>query len=269
MRAKLIEIYNYTHPGAAAQKQPQDNTSKTTKGPSLKQAKAPQRTAKPALKTLVSSSQPTRQPSKKKKNIPASQIRDSSDSDDDGYSSVRPASSQPSAPLKPSSYSTVKDPQGKFAGSIEDGSSSTSYSSQTGFPASRRLGNGRIESTSSLSEEDRGTGRGSGESNNEDEEEFGEASILIDKETDTASQQTTGDNLENKLLSFIESHRDVYLKVLTYRPIDLMALHELVKSSGIKCRLGQLIDFLDTQCITFTTAGQKPRQRRKPTRKKR
>lgn len=147
------------------QTQPNDNTKEKpsknpSKGPSLKQAKAPPRTAKPASKTFVSSSQPTRQPAKKKK-IPASQIRESSDSDDDGCSSGRSSSQRP-ASFKPSSHSTNKDSQVIFPCNIEDGSSSSSYSTQPA-PSLRRLKDDRTESASSLSDEDKGTGRGSNE----------------------------------------------------------------------------------------------------------
>ncbi|KFZ63953.1 Structure-specific endonuclease subunit SLX4, partial [Antrostomus carolinensis] len=54
---------------------------------------------------------------------------------------------------------------------------------------------------------------------------------------------------------YIRSNTALYHKVLFYEPIELAELHAELKQNGIKISKAKLLDFLDAQCITFTTAG--------------
>ncbi|NXG48138.1 SLX4 endonuclease, partial [Psilopogon haemacephalus] len=77
----------------------------------------------------------------------------------------------------------------------------------------------------------------------EEEEEF------------TASQAAARE--EEKLEAvrcYIRSNTALYHKVLFYEPIELNELHAELKQNGIKISRAKLLDFLDAQCITFTTA---------------
>ncbi|XP_068607089.1 structure-specific endonuclease subunit SLX4 [Brachionichthys hirsutus] len=54
--------------------------------------------------------------------------------------------------------------------------------------------------------------------------------------------------------SFILSDSELYSRILQYKPLVLSQLHERLKASGIRLGAAKLVDFLDSQCITFTTA---------------
>ncbi|NXE55677.1 SLX4 endonuclease, partial [Casuarius casuarius] len=55
--------------------------------------------------------------------------------------------------------------------------------------------------------------------------------------------------------NYIRSNPDLYHKILFYEPLDLAVLHSELKQKGIKIAKANLQDFLDAQCITFTTAA--------------
>ncbi|NXU57346.1 SLX4 endonuclease, partial [Turnix velox] len=54
---------------------------------------------------------------------------------------------------------------------------------------------------------------------------------------------------------YILSNAALYNRILFYEPIELAELHTELKQNGIKISKAKLLDFLDAQCITFTTAG--------------
>ncbi|XP_068178732.1 structure-specific endonuclease subunit SLX4 isoform X2 [Antennarius striatus] len=54
--------------------------------------------------------------------------------------------------------------------------------------------------------------------------------------------------------SFILSDPELYTQILQYQPLVLSQLHKRLKASGIRLSSAKLMDFLDSQCITFTTA---------------
>ncbi|XP_010717671.1 structure-specific endonuclease subunit SLX4 isoform X3 [Meleagris gallopavo] len=70
---------------------------------------------------------------------------------------------------------------------------------------------------------------------------------------------------------YIRSNPALYDRILFYEPIELADLHAELKLNGIKISKAKLLDFLDAQCITFTTAGarKEKEQKRKGGRKKR
>nr|XP_046263799.1 structure-specific endonuclease subunit SLX4 isoform X2 [Scatophagus argus] len=56
------------------------------------------------------------------------------------------------------------------------------------------------------------------------------------------------------LRSFILSDSDLYTQILQYQPLVLSQLQERLKAAGIRLGAAKLVDYLDSQCITFTTA---------------
>nr|XP_057941863.1 structure-specific endonuclease subunit SLX4 isoform X2 [Doryrhamphus excisus] len=82
----------------------------------------------------------------------------------------------------------------------------------------------------------------------------------------SASQAAT--RLRDRLLavrSFILSNPDLYNQILQYQPLVLSQLQERLKAAGIRLGAAKLVDYLDSQCITFTTAkpGQPAPSRRR------
>ncbi|NWU99409.1 SLX4 endonuclease, partial [Upupa epops] len=53
---------------------------------------------------------------------------------------------------------------------------------------------------------------------------------------------------------YIRSNTALYNRILFYEPIELSDLHAELRQNGIKISKAKLLDFLDAQCITFTTA---------------
>ncbi|XP_061625421.1 structure-specific endonuclease subunit SLX4 isoform X1 [Phyllopteryx taeniolatus] len=71
----------------------------------------------------------------------------------------------------------------------------------------------------------------------------------------SASQAAT--HLQDRLQavrSFILSDSDLYTQILQYQPLVLSQLQERLKAAGIRLSAAKLVNFLDSQCITFTTA---------------
>ncbi|KAL7834018.1 hypothetical protein AOLI_G00289780 [Acnodon oligacanthus] len=76
-----------------------------------------------------------------------------------------------------------------------------------------------------------------------------------DSEGITASQAAVLE--KDKLLavrSFIQSDPVLYGHVLQYQPLSLSELKARLRTAGIRLGTAKLLDFLDSQCITFTTA---------------
>ncbi|XDV22163.1 hypothetical protein PO909_027120 [Leuciscus waleckii] len=87
-----------------------------------------------------------------------------------------------------------------------------------------------------------------------------------DSEGITASQAVVRE--KDKLLAvrqFILSDPKLYGRVLQYQPLSLVELRSSLKAAGIRLGAAKLLDFLDSQCITFSTAkqGQNASSRRK------
>ncbi|XP_071752381.2 structure-specific endonuclease subunit SLX4 [Centroberyx gerrardi] len=71
----------------------------------------------------------------------------------------------------------------------------------------------------------------------------------------TASQAAS--RLQDRLRavrSFILSDPELYSQILQYQPLVLSQLQERLKAAGIRLGGAKLLDYLDSQCITFTTA---------------
>ncbi|CAB1443228.1 unnamed protein product [Pleuronectes platessa] len=71
----------------------------------------------------------------------------------------------------------------------------------------------------------------------------------------SASQAVT--KLQDRLKavrSFILSDSGLYSQILQYQPLVLSQLQQRLKAAGIRLGAAKLMDYLDSQCITFTTA---------------
>uniref|UniRef100_A0A8C8U106 Structure-specific endonuclease subunit SLX4 n=1 Tax=Peromyscus maniculatus bairdii TaxID=230844 RepID=A0A8C8U106_PERMB len=79
----------------------------------------------------------------------------------------------------------------------------------------------------------------------DDEEEEVRASQAAFRAADTAEA----------VRRYICSKPALYRKVLTYQPLELAELQAELKQDGIPVAMGKLLDILDAQCITFTTAA--------------
>jgi len=113
-----------------------------------------------------------------------------------------------------------------------------------------------------------GSGTASSDNSDEEDREFGDCTVMIEDDVITASQQVNGGNLKERLIHYFRDNEELYKKILRYQPQELVSLQQQIKSDGINCPLGKLVDFLDKQCITFTTAGSRTRAPKKRGRKK-
>ncbi|XP_038618837.1 structure-specific endonuclease subunit SLX4 [Tachyglossus aculeatus] len=110
--------------------------------------------------------------------------------------------------------------------------------------------------------------------------EFG-AGYVSEGEEEVAAEDITASQAalleadkEEAVRRYIRSSPALYRKILLYQPLELGELQAELKQNGIKLAAGKLLDFLDTQGITFTTARARKeklekKQRRNPGAKKR
>ncbi|XP_031720523.1 structure-specific endonuclease subunit SLX4 [Anarrhichthys ocellatus] len=71
------------------------------------------------------------------------------------------------------------------------------------------------------------------------------------------SASQSANSLQDRLRavrSFILSDSELYGQILQYRPLVLSQFQERLKAAGIRLGAAKLVDYLDSQCITFTTA---------------
>jgi hypothetical protein len=54
-------------------------------------------------------------------------------------------------------------------------------------------------------------------------------------------------SIKDALFGLIKSNKELYTKVLTYKPLILESLHLMLKENGFKCKLNNLMHFLDEQ----------------------
>lgn len=78
-----------------------------------------------------------------------------------------------------------------------------------------------------------------------------------DSEGITASQAVVRERDKLQAVhAFILSDPVLYGRILQYQPLSLCELKAGLKAAGIRLGTAKLLDFLDSQCITFTTAKQ-------------
>jgi len=91
-----------------------------------------------------------------------------------------------------------------------------------------------------------------------------EESMMYEQEEEeeyTPSQVSSGATLHSQLSSFLASRPSLHASILQYQPLWLGELAQDVKEAGIKCKVAQLQDWLDIQCITFRTESSRNRNK--------
>lgn len=81
------------------------------------------------------------------------------------------------------------------------------------------------------------------------EEEEGEEEVSASQAAVQAA------DTDEALRCYIRSKPALYQKVLLYQPFELGELQAELKQNGLRVSSRRLLDFLDTHCITFTTAA--------------
>ncbi|KAM9363639.1 structure-specific endonuclease subunit SLX4 [Symphorus nematophorus] len=123
--------------------------------------------------------------------------------------------------------------------------------------ATSPLKNSREEEAELLSAS-QGSNTSSTAASEESERSNPELCLSSDSDSDggiSASQAAT--RLQDRLQavrSFILSDSRLYTQILQYQPLVLSQLQEQLKAAGIRLGAAKLVDYLDSQCITFTTA---------------
>ncbi|XP_047433187.1 structure-specific endonuclease subunit SLX4 isoform X2 [Mugil cephalus] len=95
-----------------------------------------------------------------------------------------------------------------------------------------------------------------------EESERSNPELCISSEGDSDSDggiscSQAASRLQDRLLavrSFILSDPGLYSQILQYQPLVLSQLQQRLKAAGIRLGAAKLVDYLDSQCITFTTA---------------
>ncbi|RVE75598.1 hypothetical protein OJAV_G00000590 [Oryzias javanicus] len=95
-----------------------------------------------------------------------------------------------------------------------------------------------------------------------DESERSNQEFLVSSDGDSdsdgcISSSQAATRLQDRLQAvrnFILSHPELYGRILQYQPLVLSRLQEQLKAAGIRLGAAKLVDYLDSQCITFTTA---------------
>ncbi|MEQ2169877.1 hypothetical protein GOODEAATRI_029540 [Goodea atripinnis] len=81
--------------------------------------------------------------------------------------------------------------------------------------------------------------------------------LSSDGDSDDVSSSQAASRLQDRLQavrSFILSDSNLYSRILQYQPLVLSQLQQQLKAAGIRLGTAKLVDYLDSQCITFTTA---------------
>ncbi|XP_062285810.1 structure-specific endonuclease subunit SLX4 isoform X2 [Scomber scombrus] len=93
-----------------------------------------------------------------------------------------------------------------------------------------------------------------------EESERSNPEICLSSDSDSdggISASQTATRLQDRLRavrSFILSDSGLYSQILQYQPLVLSQLQQRLKAAGIRLGAAKLVDYLDSQCITFTTA---------------
>uniref|UniRef100_H3CE28 Structure-specific endonuclease subunit SLX4 n=1 Tax=Tetraodon nigroviridis TaxID=99883 RepID=H3CE28_TETNG len=80
--------------------------------------------------------------------------------------------------------------------------------------------------------------------------------LSSDSDSDISASQAAS-RLQDRLQAvraFILSDPEVYTQILEYRPLVLSQIQARLKAAGIRLGISKLAEYLDSQCITFTTA---------------
>lgn len=111
-------------------------------------------------------------------------------------------------------------------------------------------------------ESDLDLSQGSSSSQDRQFTDMPEESMMYEQEEEyTPSQVCSGATLHSQLSSFLVSRPSLHASILQYQPLWLGELAKDVKEAGIKCKVTQLQDWLDIQCITFRTESSSNRNK--------
>lgn len=94
-----------------------------------------------------------------------------------------------------------------------------------------------------------------------------------DEEGEEGVSATQMGATEEALCHYLRSRPALYRRVLQYQPLELAELQAELRQQGLRVAAQTLLDFLDAQGITFTTAAarrekEQRAQRRRPTGRK-
>ncbi|KAM6941148.1 structure-specific endonuclease subunit SLX4-like [Lycodopsis pacificus] len=109
-------------------------------------------------------------------------------------------------------------------------------------------------------EEQLSASQGSNTSSSAASEQRSNPELHLSSDSDSdggVSASQSANRLQDRLRavrSFILSDSELYGQILQYRPLVLAQLQERLKATGIRLGAAKLVDYLDSQCITFTTA---------------
>ncbi|CAB1344461.1 unnamed protein product [Coregonus sp. 'balchen'] len=84
-----------------------------------------------------------------------------------------------------------------------------------------------------------------------------EQCLSDDSDNDDITSSQSASKLQDSLVAvrrFIQSDPHLYGQILHYQPLVLSDLQARLKAAGIRLGAAKLLDYLDSQCITFTTA---------------
>ncbi|XP_061577384.1 structure-specific endonuclease subunit SLX4 [Cololabis saira] len=95
-----------------------------------------------------------------------------------------------------------------------------------------------------------------------DESERSNPELIVSSDGDSdsdggVSSSQVASRLQERLQAvrtFILSDPSLYSRILQYQPLVLSQLQQQLKAAGIRLGAAKLVDYLDSQCITFTTA---------------
>ncbi|KAL6428122.1 hypothetical protein ACFW04_008470 [Cataglyphis niger] len=88
----------------------------------------------------------------------------------------------------------------------------------------------------------------------------------IGKEMELSETESLLENPPNILEAFtglLDVDKDLHNKILQYEPVNIKELHHTLRTHGFKCKLSNLMNFLDEQCITFHMPEQNARTRKR------
>ncbi|XP_070155029.1 uncharacterized protein MAL8P1.12 isoform X2 [Polyergus mexicanus] len=88
----------------------------------------------------------------------------------------------------------------------------------------------------------------------------------IGKEMELSETESLLENPSNILEAFtglLDVDKDLHNKILQYEPVNIKELHHTLRIHGFKCKLSNLMNFLDEQCITFYMPEQSTRTRKR------
>lgn len=93
----------------------------------------------------------------------------------------------------------------------------------------------------------------------ENDREIHEESYLAD---DDVNETACGKAHFSVLNSFIQDNSDLYRKILEYEPLDFDVLKKRLGESNVKCSNKKLIEYLESQCVTFVLDKDKQSRRK-------